>query len=258
MKRFAFATTLALSVVLGLPLSAAEAAKPDGKQILKKMSATLGAAKQVSFSAKRHMDAALFPGTDIAEDAAITVSLARPNQVMAVSTNDKGVQRLIADGKTLTLVDEKMNFYSSTPMRVSIDQLVRKLDDVYGFAPPVAEFVLSNVYELGLSPLSKSVKYGGTATQAGVECHRILLSGKFADAELLVGVSDSLPYKLVAIFHRMEGQPQVRVEFADWNLAAPVSAETFAFTPAAGAEKIPLQAVGETRASKKKTVAKSR
>jgi len=73
----------------------------------------------------------------------------------------------------------------------------------------------------------------------GVECHRLSLKGKLADAELWIAVSDLLPRKLIATYHR-SGNPQVRIAFSSWNLDAPVGASDFKFIPPKGAEKIEM------------------
>ena len=58
-------------------------------------------------------------------------------------------------------------------------------------------------------------------------------------AELWIGQDDLLPRKLVATFHR-DGQPQLRLDFSAWNLAAPIAPATFTFTPQKGAQPIEM------------------
>ena len=152
-------------------------------------------------------------------------------------------------------LDEKQGFHATVPMRTTIDGLVDALDAVYGFTPPLAEFALSNPYAdirrhahtvtyLGLA------KTGGFLGMGGVECHRLGLKGKLADAELVIGVSDQLPRKLVATFHRA-GQPQVRIDFSAWNLAATATAADFTFTPPQGAQKIEMWTTAKMNAARK-------
>ena len=251
------AVSLALTAAFTPPVLAADAAKPKvaqpskGDQILRQMSAKLGAAQKFSFQAHREMDAALLPGSIVAQDACIGVSVQRPNKVAARSVSERGARRFIADGQKFTMVDEKMNVYATVPMKTSIDGLVEKLDSVFGFTPPLAEFIVSDSYRLGFRREAQTVSYGGRSTYfAGffnpVECDRLVLTGPEADAELWVAVSDGLPRKLVATFKNLDGKPQLKVEFSKWNLAAPVSAANFAFTPPKGAQKIPMIPTAKT------------
>ena len=159
------------------------------------------------------------------------------------------------------VLDEKKNVYATVPMRATLDGLVAQLDAKYGFTPPLAEFAVSNPYR-GIREQARSVTYlgrgkttGGFLGLSGVECHRLALKGKVADAELWIAVGDSLPRKLVATFHR-SGQPQLHIAFSAWNLAAPVTAADFTFTPPKGAEKIEMWTTARMQAATQKTAVK--
>jgi hypothetical protein len=249
--------TKSISLILALVVSPAFAAEPektDADQLLRQMSAKLAAARNFSFQATREIDPALLDGHDLPEKARITVAVRRPGKLSARAASKAGVRRFIADGRTLSLVDEKMNHYATVPMRTTLDGLVAQLDEKYGFTPPLAEFALSNPYA-DLRQQAHTVSYLGRAQSSegflglrGVECHRLGLKGKVADAELWIGAADQLPRKLVATFHR-EGQPQVRIAFSSWNLAAP--AGDFTFTPPVGAEKIEMWTTGRMASARK-------
>jgi hypothetical protein len=245
---------LALLAVGSPPVRADDltaAAKPDADQILREACATLAAAQQFSFKAHRVMDPALLVGRPMAEDAVIEVTVQRPNQVFAVGKSQAGERRAYADGTNFSLVDVTMNLYTTVPMPVSLDGLVDKLDAQYGFTPPLAEFVLSDPYQ-EFHRQARTVTYlgpgsytEGSPDSESVDCHRLLLSGHAVDAELWVGVNDHLIRKLVATFQDRPGNPQMRIEFADWNLAAQVTDGEFTFVPPPGAMKIPMRTTAE-------------
>lgn len=252
------AVRLALLAISLLPAAAAE---PDADQLLRQMSDKLSAARSFTFKAHREIDPALLEGTPAAEKACIQASVLRPNKLAAHATTNLGVRRFSADGSNLTLLDEKANTYATVPMRTNIDGVVAALDEKYGFTPPLAEFAVSNPYR-GIREQAQSVSYvgrekvaGGFLGLRGVECHHLALKGKVADAELWIAVSDSLPRKLVATFHR-DGQPQVHLDFSSWNLAAPVTESDFAFTPPKRAEKIEMWTPAQMASATKKTAAR--
>lgn len=249
MKNTALLTALAL--LCASPLLAADAGKPDANQILRQMSAKIGGTRQFSFTARRELDASLTEEGVLPQSANIKVSVLRPDKVMASSASKNDVRRIIADGQRLTLLDEKKNLYATVPMRTSIDGLVVRLDELYGFTPPLADFVVSDPYK-GIMQQAHTASYLGRATYhtgflgiAGVECHRIALAGKIADAELWVGVADQLPRKLTATFKDRPGNPQLKIEFSDWNPAAKVTAQDFVFVPPKGAQKITMRTTAE-------------
>jgi hypothetical protein len=229
--------------------------KPNADKILREASATLAAARQFSFKAHRFMDASLLVGRDVPEDAQIEVTVQRPNKVLADAKSQEGERRVYADGESFSLVDAKMNLYATVPMHTSLDGLVDKIDEKYGFTPPLAEFVLSNPYKefhrqaRTVSYLGQDTIDGGSPNSASVDCHHLLLSGHAVEAELWVGVNDHLIRKLVATFNDRPGNPQVRIEFSDWNLAANVTDGQFTYVPPPGAMKIPMKTTAEMAAA---------
>ena len=96
----------------------------------------------------------------------------------------------------------------------------------------------------------------GSPNPESVDCDRLLLSGHGVEAELWVGVNDHLIRKLVATFIDRPGNPQIRIEFADWNLAAQVTDGEFTYVPPPGAMQIPMRTTAEMAAAPAATGAK--
>lgn len=255
MKTNTLIATLCLALALSASVSAADATPPGADQILRGMSAKLAAARSFTFEATREMDPELLDGHNVPEKARVAVAVQRPNKIAGHATSKAGTRRFISDGRTLSLLDAKPNCYATVPMRTTIDGLVDHLDQKYGFVPPLADFAVSNPYA-ELRRQAHTVTYLGRGKTkegflglSGVECHRLALTGRAADAELWIGVDDQLPRKLVATFHRA-GQPQLRVAFSSWNLAASVSAADFTFTPPSGAQKIEMWTTARMQAAR--------
>ena len=252
--------TLGLLAASLLPAAAAE---PNADQLLRQMSAKLATAKSFSFAATREIDPALLEGRNLPEKARINVSVQRPNKLAARAVSSKGARRFVFDGRTLSLLDEKPNHYAVVPMHTTLDGLVEELDEKYGFTPPLAEFALSNPYAEfhrqahTVTYLERAKSTAGFLGLGGVECHRIRLKGKVADAELWIAANDLLPRKLVATFHRA-GHPQVRIAFSTWNLAAHLTAADFTFTPPKGADKIEMWTTDRMASASKKTPARKK
>jgi len=253
-------TMLVLALLAGSRLSAT-AAGPNADQILHQMSAKLAGARTFTFEAQRETDPALLEGRDVPEKARVSIAVRRPNQFAARGVSSGGARQFIADGRTLTIFNEKKNHYAQVPMRTTLDGLADKLDQEYGFVPPLLEFTVSNLYR-DFHEQARSVRYLGTGKMpagflglGSVECHRLALKGPQADAELWVATGDLLPRKLVATFHRA-GHPQLRIDFLAWNLNAPVTAAQFQFTPPAGAQKIEMWTTHQMEAAARKSAAK--
>lgn len=249
-------TAIALLAASLLPLAAAG---PDADQLLRQMSAKLAAANSFTFEATREVDAALLEGQAMPEKAKVVAAVQRPDKIAVRAKGRTDTRRFIADGRTLTLYDETRNHYTTLPMRTTINGLVEQLDEKFGFTPPLAEFALSNPYKdmrrqahtvsyLGLAKTS-----GGFLGLGGVQCYRLGLKGKEADAELWIAVGDQLPRKLTATFHRA-GQPQVRITFSKWNLTAPVNPAQFTFVPPKGAQSIEMWTPAKMQAHRERAM----
>ncbi|PYK70901.1 MAG: hypothetical protein DME44_09720 [Verrucomicrobia bacterium] len=241
-------------LILGLlaaSLLPVAATAQDADQILRQMSAKLAAAQSFTFKATRTVDPALLPGKKEPENARVAVTVQRPDKIAAHETSKQDERKFYADGQNLTLFDVQKNLYSIVPMQTSIDGLVEKIEQKYGFTPPLAEIAMSDVYK-DIHQKAQSVSYLGQTSEGGEACHRLALSGKVVNAELWIGVSDQLPKRLVATVNGRPGKPQVKLEFSDWNLAANLTDKDFAFVPPAEALKISMITIEEAAAAQKK------
>jgi hypothetical protein len=221
---------------------------PDPSQMLRDMFDTLSKAQQFTFKATRQLDAALVIGGSVAESAQIDVAVSRPQRIRARSVSDASARVFYADGQNVSLTDEAMKVYATTPLAGTIDEMVEAIDNRYGFTPPLAEFILNDPQKKFSTQIQGS-QYRGKETLNGVECDRITLTGDIADADVWIAVADHLPRKFVATFKDREGSPQLTVDFADWNLAATLDESTFAFEPPKDAEKIEMAPIEDAKGS---------
>jgi hypothetical protein len=251
------ASTAIIALVLSFGCSRAPepapavATTPDPAQMLRDMFDTLSKAQQFTFKATRQLDAALVIGGSVAESAQIDVSVSRPQRLRARSVSEAGARVLYANGQSVSLIDETMKVYATAPLAGTIDEIVDALDNRYGFTPPLAEFILNDPQKKFGTQIQGS-QYKGKETLNGVECDRVTLTGEVADAEVWIAVTDHLPRRFVATFKDREGSPQLRVDFSDWNMAAPLEESTFVFDPPKDAEKIDMAPVEDAKASDEK------
>lgn len=232
--------------------SPAAGVSPDPAALLKAMSSRLASAKQYRFTVSRTIPKRLAEELNEPTKANIKVEVARPDKVSATISQKETTRReMIFDGRTFTVVDGINHFYSQAPLRGSVDDAMAQLGRVYGFRPPLAEFVVSNPYR-DLKSRMETVSYlgEGTVRQGGqvISCHRIGLRGELADAELWLGAEDSLPRRLKAT-RSNAGDPLVDLNFLTWDFDPQVSASDFRYQPPANAQKIPMVTVAQANAS---------
>ena len=228
-------------------------ASPDADALLKAMSTQLASSKNSRFTATRTMPKARAEKMNQPGKANVDVVLARPNG-LAVKINGNGVTKeMIFDGRTFTVVDGFHNFYSKAPLQGSLDKVPGHLAEVYGFLPPLAEFIVSDPYTHIKSHV-ESVSYlgKGTVNEGGktVPCHRIGLHGSLSDAELWLAIKDSLPRRLkVSATGSTPSDLIMDVDFLTWDLNAEVSDSAFRHQPTSGAEEIPMVSLSEAAAA---------
>lgn len=230
---------LFLGLVCGCGTQKPTATPDDPNQLLQQMSQKLAQSKEFSFKVDRKLDAALVEGRNLPEHAQIEISVSRPGKFRAKSDSQDTVRHLVFDGQNLTVYDETMKLYSTVPAPGTIDEAVAKVNDKYGFTPPLAEFILGDPYS-ALSPRIKSLAYKGKEIVGGVECHHLSLGGDVADSDLWIGVADLLPRRLVATFKDREAGPQLQADFSDWNLAAALDDKFFTFVAPQGSESVEM------------------
>jgi hypothetical protein len=236
---FAVVIFATLAVACNRAAEQPRAGNNDPDQLLRLMSEKLAQAKKLSFKVDRKLDPALVEDRNVAESAQIEISVSRPNKFLAKSDSTDNVRHIFFDGQNLSIYDETMKLYANVPVPGTIDELVTKVDEKYGFTPPLAEFMLSDPYR-ALGQHIKTKAYKGKENIAGVECHHLTLGGDVADSELWIGAADLLPRKLVASFKDREGSPQLQADFSNWNLAAPLDDNIFVFVAPKDAEKIEM------------------
>jgi len=255
------ALALLFAATYPLPVRATEAAVTasgeavNADTVLRQMSEKLSAARKFSFKVHREIDSGQTAGDGLPGNARIAVTVQRPDKVLSRSKCPDDVRVLCADGKNLSLSDTQKKLYSTVPMVASLDELPAKLATIYGFTPPVAEFIISDLYK-DIVARVHSITYAGAGTiKTGflglkrVPCHRITLSGKMADSELWIAVGDLLPWRWTSNVKIGNNPVRITLDFSDWNLEANTKDEDFVFTPAKGAMQIPMMTVAEMEAA---------
>ena len=227
---------------------------PDPDVLLKSMSTRLASAKNYRFTASNTISKEVAEAQHQQPKNEVAVVVSRPDKLDAKISHQGTVAReMIYDGSTFTVVDGIDNFYSKAAHRGTLDTAVAQMTKIYGFQPPLAEFILSDPYR-DIKHRVQAVTYlgKGEVREAGgvVQCHRIGLTGQLADAELWLGIADNLPRRLKATRSNSGGKDLlVDVDFLTWDLNPQVSGSAFRHQAPAGAVEIPMITVAEASAA---------
>lgn len=236
-------------------LPPAAGTQPNPEALVKAMSARLESAKQYRFTATNKIPVEVAESLRQQPENDVKVVVSRPNKLAAKISQGGTVSReMIYDGSTFTVVDGLNNFYSKANHKGSLDTVVEQMTKIYGFQPPLAEFIISDPYRDIKHRVQSFVYLGrGEVRESGgvVQCHRIGLTGQLADAELWLGIEDKLPRRMKATRSDSGGKDLlVDVDFLTWDLNPQVSASAFRHQAPAGAEEIPMITVAEANAAR--------
>lgn len=206
---------------------------------VRRMTTRLASARSFTVDAVRQMDAELLEGRAVPDSAGIHVEVRRPDKVHAVLKSPGEERHFYFDGREVTVYDVTKKFYATEPVRGNIDDMLRYLDEHFGFMPPLAEFVANNPWAF-LGIRARSAELAGARSFNGAECRQVNITGEFADAQLWMATATSLPCGLTATFARMEGSPKLRAGFSNWKLGAVIPDAHFVFRAPPDARRIPM------------------
>jgi hypothetical protein len=218
---------------------------PKADALLKQMSQTLAAAKEISFVSSTLTDEVTSTGQKIQYSKRSTISLKRPDAVRSIVKGDRENFTVIYDGKSIVLFDPATNIYATAPMPPTIDAAVDALATKYGIIAPVADLLFSNPYESFVGHLEAGV-YLGEHDVNGVSCHHLAFRTAAVDWQIWIETgARPLPRKLVITYKQMSNDPQFIAFLDEWNLQAQLAPDLFKFTPPAGAKKVDLAPLPE-------------
>jgi hypothetical protein len=206
---------------------------------VRRMATRLASTRSFTVDAVRRVDAELLEGRTAPDSAGIHIEVRRPDRMHTVSSGPGEERHFYFDGQTVTVYDATKKFYATEPVRGSIDDMLRHLEENFGFMPPLAEFVANDPWAfMGLQPASAQL--AGTQTLNGAECRQVNITGELTEAQLWVATSTGLPCGLSATFTRMEGRPKLRAGFSNWRLGTTVPNDRFVFRPTPDVRRIPM------------------
>lgn len=177
-----------------------------------------------------------------------TVVLRRPDRARVDVTRRDGSRRgLLFDGTQLAVFDLDQKVYATVSKPGTVDAAFDYFVDDLNMRLPLRELLKSDLPKelgdvVGSARLVGQEQLGDTATD------HVAFRGDTADVQLWIPRDgDPLPRRIVISYRLAGGQPQFRADLNAWTLAPDVPDALFTFTPAAGAERIPVVVPGREK-----------
>jgi len=166
------------------------------------------------------------------------LSAQRPDKLRAERTGDLVDQVFVFDGKSLTLHNPKANVFAQVAVPGTLEGMLDFARTKLDIVAPAGDLLYGNAYDVLMSGVTDGFVVGKAVIE-GVLCDHLAFRAKHVDLQVWTQQgAQPLPRKLVITTRDLENAPQFAVTVTQWNLKPQFGAQTFAFTPPAGATKV--------------------
>jgi hypothetical protein len=206
--------------------------------LLKRMSATLGAAKAFTYQSRSTVEVPAKTGQFITLSATSEVAVQRPNKLRVRVTGEVPNFEFYYNGTSIAAFAPKNQVYSVASAPDTIDAMLKFVMDKSGIYFPSADVMYSDPYAMLTKDLTSAFMVG-PATVDGVPCEHLAFMGPGVNWEIWIETGKSaLPRRLLVTYTEVQNFPRFLVEFADWNLKPKLAANRFVFKQPSNATQI--------------------
>ena len=203
--------------------------EPRALDLLKRMSATLSAAKALTYRSRSTVEVPANTGQFVTLFATSDVALQRPNKLRVHVTGEVPNFDFYYNGTTITAFAPQKQVYSVANAPATIDAMLKFIVDKTGIQFPSADVMYSDPYAMLTKELTSAFVVG-PATVDGVACEHLAFMGPGVHWEIWIDTGKSaLPRRLVVTYTEIQNFPRFLVEFSDWNLQPKLAASRFVF-----------------------------
>lgn len=234
---------LVASVVLTAGLACTASAQPAGvspraDEVLRSMTGYLSALKKFSVTTENTLEVVTTEGQKVQFTAPATMTVARPNKLVAERRGDIVDQQMFYDGKSLTLYNPSTQHFATVAAPATLDAMLDLAAERLDLIAPGADLIDTRAYERMMKDV-KSGAYLGTAVVAGQRCHHLAFRAQEVDWQIWVRVGQQpAPCRYVITSKTVPGAPQFAVQVLKWDTAPDVSETRFRFVAPKGAKTI--------------------
>lgn len=241
-KRTRTAPALLATALMATSFMAASAKaeiEPAARELAKATATKIGNAKTIRLTAKHQLDPALGVGAKL-EKGPLQITVKRPNQIYVIQQAGEETREIAYDGKTLCLIKAQLKQHALEPLKAgSIEQFADRVDERFGFRPPVAELLAGDVAAQLFLHVT-TAKVTGTEWVGWTRCKRLHFEQEGMNSDVWVGVKDDLPRRYLLTFTGVSGNPAWDIRLSKWELNGAVDESLFSKRPAADSQKLQM------------------
>ena len=172
----------------------------------------------------------------------VQAAVRRPDRIWTRVEGEEGQKSNWYDGKTFTHFNAGNNAYASWPAPPTTDELVDKIKEKLGFAPPLSNMMRQDLEKEVFAGIQSGF-YIGEAVVRGSACSHLAFKQETIDWQIWVDNVVPVIRRLAITYKKLPGAPQFTVTFTDWDLNATLPDSVFVFDPPKGATRVEFEIV---------------
>jgi hypothetical protein len=242
MKRY---LPMLLSGWLGLGcLQAQTNIAPRAQQVLRAACQFLAQAPHFGLTAEVWREHVTDTGQKLQFARQVDMQVERPNRLHVEIQSAYTDRGFWYDGKQLSVLDRKSNFYSTTPMPANLDAMLDAAHDKFGIDLPLIDLAVSDPYTNAIARVQTG-RYLGVSTAMGYPCHHLAFTQANIDWQVWIQDGPQPLIRKFVITHKQEPEaPEFTGLVRQWDLLDRISNFEFAFQPPRGATKVRMLETG--------------
>jgi hypothetical protein len=179
-------------------------------------------------------------GQKIQFSRTVEMDVKRPDGLRLEISSPLAARGFWYDGKTLTILDRKRNFYSTNAMPSTLDDAVDAAHD-QGIDLPLIDLAMSDPYADATAKVETG-RYFGISPVLGVACHHLAFTQENVDWQVWVEDGPQpLIRKFVITYKNEPGTPEFTALITRWDMTDRIADSDFVFEKPPGALKIDMR-----------------
>ena len=253
MRRAAFLVALAAALLASVayaadakkpaksaPVPAALPIEPKAVEILKASSATLAAAKAMSFTAIVSYESPSDFGPPLVYSTKTTVLLQRPDKLRAITSGDGPASEFYYDGNTMTAFEPASDLAATAKAPATIDAALAAAYQNAAIYFPWTDVVVADPWADIEKGLTIAFYIGQSEVVGGIKTDMVAWANDAVFVQAWIGADDKLPRKLRAVYAQDPTRLRHDLDLSDWKLDPKVPDDAFTSKLAASAKPIPF------------------
>lgn len=217
--------------------------EPVALEALRKMSDLLKGARSITFTARTSREHMATTGQMLEFFYTSQISMLRPDHLRVDVKGDLWNVSIWYDGKKLTMMDPRTNFYAQADAPPTIDETLELLVEKLQTPLTLAGLLFSDPYARQVDGVKTGFEVG-TVMVEGIKCRQLAFTEDRADWQIWFDDGPTpLPRRLSVNYKKLEGSPRVAISFSNWDLDAVIPANAFVVALPEGAQQVPLKPV---------------